>query len=57
MGPVSSHYEKMKPTQKFQKLHILEGGSNSESIPINPNVKMPEKNMITAWYKKLFWSL
>lgn len=51
--------KKMKPTQKCQNLQLLkwlvEDGSKSESIPIDPHVKMPnstaEINPFTAWYK------
>lgn len=39
----------------------LEPGSKSESIHVDPNVKMAnfkaEINMFTALYKKWFWSL
>ena len=49
----------MKPAQKCQKLQFfefpLEAGSKSESIPIDPHVKMPnftaEINTFTEWYE------
>lgn len=39
----------------------LDAGSESDSFPIDPYVKMAkftaEISILTDWYKKLFWSL
>ncbi len=53
---------KMKPTQKCQNLQFferpLEGGSKSESVPIEPRNKLANfivnRNLLTACYKTPF---
>ncbi|MDF4311626.1 hypothetical protein P3389_34060, partial [Vibrio parahaemolyticus] len=72
-GTLYQAYTKLQPqglknkanTEKCQKLQFfewpLEAGSRSESIYIDPRVKMPnftaEINMFTAWYNNQFWPL